>query len=132
MSIWKSAEQSETIKKHAPEDYDVQMAIGKGWEGIAHRLTEQIAQLDPDFKVNCIKEKFGSFRYYISSGTTDDDVKECVYTLIDKAEHEASQTCECCGSTRGAILKGMSWGWFVTLCDECRTTLEKERKHGIF
>ena len=129
MSILKSAEKSELMKQHEPEDYECEMSIAKVWEVIVHRLTEQIESINSEFIIVQVKEKFGGLRYYMQFGEdATRPEKECVYLLIEKAEHEASVTCECCGTQRQVERKSLSWGWVVTLCSECRPALEKERE----
>lgn len=132
MSIWRTAKPSDLILKHSPKDYELDMSIGKGWESIAHRLTQQLDYADPKFTVTCIKEKFGEFRYYVTDISNDEIIQECVFLLLEKAAHEAKQTCECCGSTSSVKKDRMSWGWVVTLCNECKETLEEERRNGEF
>lgn len=130
-SIWKGAKMTQRIKLHEPENYDLYIQCGSGWQGIIDQLTFSLEQLDPDFEIKAIKEKFGSLRYYIDFHKSDNVVEECIYTLLDKAQHEASNTCECCGTKKGVSTKATSWNWLSTLCTTCRAILEEERKNGI-
>ena len=57
-----------------------------------------------------VKEKFGTLRFYLTSGT------DKMYDLIDEAEELSGKTCESCGKpgeTGGT-------GWISTLCGDCR------------
>ena len=58
-----------------------------------------------------VKEKYGGLRFYINGG--DDEV----YGMISLAEHMSYNTCEYCGDTKTAKVRGT--GWIFTLCDKC-------------
>jgi hypothetical protein len=40
--------------------------VGKGWCGIIDQLDKDITELDPDYSITQVKEKFGTLRYYAS------------------------------------------------------------------
>lgn len=63
-----------------------------------------------------VKEKFGSMRFYMTSATEE------MWSLIHKAEAEASNTCEACGEPG----EERNDGWVVTLCDSC----QRAKKEG--
>lgn len=56
-----------------------------------------------------VKEKFGTLRFYVSSGDS------YVHRWIEFAEAMSACVCENCGKPG----KQRSGGWILTLCDEC-------------
>jgi len=65
-----------------------------------------------------VKEKFGTLRFYMTSGTEE------MYNLIHEAEEKSGTICEDCGKP-GKIRHG---GWIRTLCDECCTKDGRDAK----
>ena len=62
-----------------------------------------------NIKVDQIKEKYGTLRFYVSEYT------DAINDIVDEAERKSSETCEMCGSL-GEIRK---LPWITTLCDVC-------------
>lgn len=69
--------------------------------------------LVPQVRVQQIKEKFGTLRFYFRGGD------EYIYGAAQVAEHMSSRICEDCGAP-GKLRDG---GWIRTLCNPC------EEKH---
>ena len=84
------------------------LSVGPGWGDILRRL---YAKLPKSTYVTQVKEKYGSLRFYIGSGSNR------TFDLIDAAERESETTCEACGSP-GTIIEE---GWYKCRCPECRT-----------
>lgn len=97
--------------------------VGQGWYGIIVRLDRAIADLQPDYEVYQIKEKFGGLRYYCQG-----DGSEAIDALIRAAEEEASHTCEVCGRMGDEVTTAGD-GWITTRCPSCR---EKPTQLGVF
>lgn len=112
---------TESLPRRLVERIEAGMGCGSyvlnGWRSIVLKLDEDLAQIDPHYKVDQIKEKFGGLRYYV---TLSDDVTEeqrnQIYDLIDKAEARSVETCDVCGNPgeHGTT----SRGWIVTRCNE--------------
>ena len=97
---------------------------GDGWfELLKDCLTEIKAELDKNpytideffdgFKIDQIKEKYGTLRLYITPHT--DEISE----IIEKAELRSEVTCESCGATgklRGGVVGDY---WMRTSCQAC-------------
>jgi hypothetical protein len=64
------------------------------------------------FTIQCIKEKFGTLRFYVSGA---DDT---IYRMIVGAETASSITCEACGAPGKFSRRG---AWFRTMCTNCST-----------
>ena len=101
--------------KMGPEDSCLSFGIecGDGWYNLVDYLLSAIHERQPEVKIEQIKEKFGSLRVYIDSGSGD------VFDLIDAAEAISARTCELCGEP-GETTRGP---WIVTRCDKCRSKL---------
>lgn len=82
--------------------------VGPGWSGILDHLYDKLPK---KLYVMQVKEKYGSLRFYIGSGSNR------TFALIDKAEKESEITCEVCGK-EGKIFSIR--GWYMCRCPECR------------
>lgn len=101
-----------------------------GWKTIVEETDAMLAYLDPDYKIQQIKEKYGTLRYYYEGGKTR-LVQDIMAAVVRQAEYESAYSCEGCGnSSRGsnpskgttydptAVLKVRS-GWYKTICNSC-------------
>ena len=99
------------LLERIPDGWGRWIQCGAGWYPILARLEERLGQIDPDYQVHQIKEKFGTLRFYWAG--RDYNVGEAV---VADAEAESARTCERCGSP-GNLRKRR--GWLRTLCDSC-------------
>lgn len=89
---------------------------GDGWEPIIRRLSEKLepllAAMSEDERPTAmqVKEKFGTLRFYMTGGETEE-----MNALIQAAEDESASTCETCGAP--GTQRGKSW--LFTACDLC-------------
>ena len=96
---------------------------GDGWEPIIREAASKLEPLieqwvkdhinDEDFedwqpRASQIKEKFGTLRFYLSSGTDE------MFEIVEKAEEKSETICEVCG--KPGKLSGP--GWYKTVCEE--------------
>lgn len=79
--------------------------IGRGWLKIIVDLDAKLAEIDPNYQLQQVKEKFGGLRYY---AVTETDHREVFRQLIAEAEQVAAVTCEVCGE-RGEEVKINNW-----------------------
>ena len=82
-------------------------SFGEGWDELVEQLTHQIIARDPNIRIDQVKEKFGTLRYYVDRATPE------VRALIDAAETASESVCERCGEP-GTLRRR---GWMATLCD---------------
>ncbi len=76
-----------------------------------------------------IKEKFGGLRFYVLiDASIDNEIKEKIRSLINKAESESVTICENCGEP-GKTINPPS-GWVLTLCEACAKNTIK--RYGEF
>jgi hypothetical protein len=90
---------------------------GDGWESIIRAAAEKLEPLireyrathpDDEFvpRASQIKEKYGTLRFYLSSGTDE------MFEIANEAESRSETVCEVCGQA-GRLL---GRGWLVTRC----------------
>lgn len=97
-----------TIKEW--QEYECDLPIPQGWQDHVRELIDEIAKIDDTIEVMQIKEKFGSLRFYILSGTDE------IFDLIDEYERKTEEMCE----NDGYTAKTRKYGyWLKTLCDSC-------------
>jgi hypothetical protein len=74
-----------------------------GWFDLIWKLCEELeplVQMDENFEVVQVKEKFGGLRFYIARGDWRGDSTidwDAVHKAINDAEHVSFVTCEYCG-----------------------------------
>ena len=90
------------------------ISVDDGWYPIIADLHTKLLEVDPDYTLYQVKEKFGSLRYYI--GVEASKSAEA-YALVNEAEKQAAHTCEMCG-VDGATLR-TERSWVKTMCDSC-------------
>jgi len=98
------------LLERIPDGWGRWISCGPGWYPILARIEERLSELDPDYEVNQIKEKFGTLRFYWEGDIPDGDA------IVDEAEAESARTCELCGSVGHLRTRA---GWLKTLCDTC-------------
>lgn len=87
--------------------YDIECGIG--WKHLYEPLIKMCEERN--IKIEQIKEKFGTLRFYVDSAPDD------VYDAIDEAERKSEKTCELCGNP--GILRNNVL--LQTLCDDCHS-----------
>lgn len=87
--------------------------VNPGWVPIVDELQAAILEIDPDVKVEQVKEKFGGLRYYYF---TDSDREPEIEELVRAAEVKAAKTCEVCGADAPDGPDTWGQGWLNTLC----------------
>lgn len=102
-----------------------------GWDWILEDLAAKLKYLDFNYKINQVKEKFGTLRFYYEPLIQKEIVLDIMDDVVQKAEELSASTCELCGnSSRCAIAsRGVKYdptvgikynsGWYKTLCDTC-------------
>lgn len=88
-------------------------ACGPGWEALlarAFRAIEAHLAATPEltFRLNDIKEKYGTLRLYYDGGN------DTIAAIVEEAEFWSGRTCDRCG--KPGLLNGQ--GWLQTTCPE--------------
>lgn len=96
--------------------------VGDGWYKLLRKAAAKMEPLvvaavaeSPEsyefgyYRATQIKEKYGTLRFYLSSGT------DKMYAIADAAERESAKVCEKCG--KPGKLRGVEWVY--TRCAAC-------------
>jgi len=100
----------EQIQKRVDAGAHCDSQVGPGWIPLILELDKQLEQIDSNYVINQIKEKFGGLRYYV------DSLSDEGWKLVDEAEAKSMTICEVCGQPgkRTNIPGGF---WIKTLCE---------------
>jgi MinD superfamily P-loop ATPase len=94
--------------------------MSRGWYPIIVELDRRLAELDEDYVVHQVKEKFGGLRYYFEpTPSATPDTIAAMRAAVKEAKSVAERTCEECGAS-GGVLRGERM-YVQTLCEECAT-----------
>ena len=83
--------------------------VKSGWYTLIKNLISDLIELGWNKEICQVKEKFGTLRFYINSGSDE------IHNRIRQSELDSSKICEQCGSP-GELIKDR--GWLSTLCEE--------------
>lgn len=95
----------ESMLKYTPEMLEIldkvdptfgrEIACDEGWWPLISELHHKICELDPDYRIYQIKEKFGTLRFYCAP--SNPDIQNQINALVREYELLSSQTCEITG-----------------------------------
>lgn len=105
------------ILRRIPDGWGRWISCSRGWYSIIIALDQALAEIDPDYVLHQVKEKFGTLRYYYR--TEVEGARERMNTLIRAAETRCGATCELCGEP--GVRHSNGRGWILTLCPSCAT-----------
>lgn len=95
-------------------------AVGQGWMKIVEPALRAMKKIDPNIRIDQIKEKFGGLRIYFAA--SDPILYDMLELVVNGAESKAWHTCEECGELAERV---NDEGWIRTICDSC---MEKGKK----
>jgi hypothetical protein len=96
-----------------------QVWCGAGWHRLVAETNRRLAEIDPSYRLDQVKEKFGLLRYYASPSPASDldaDARRHFTAIISSAEVASGFLCEVCGRADAQLL-GQGRGRARTLCD---------------
>jgi hypothetical protein len=102
--------------------------VGAGWHPLVRKLESKLLDIDPDYQLQQVKEKFGGLRYYAQS-QVDPEFEGLFHTTISEYEERSFSTCELCGQP-GTL--DQSGHWLKTLCDRHRAERQTARRKADF
>lgn len=73
--------------------------IGQGWHPLIIELDKKISEIDPDYELDQVKEKFGQLRYFITPNPNDWRSFKEIEEIIEEYEAKSAQICQICGET---------------------------------
>lgn len=96
--------------------------VEAGWYPLVITTDSGLAEIDADYVVHQIKEKYGTLRYYCapSSEGPSGEIRDAFRAVIRDAERASAITCEPCGAPGTLHNKGP---WVKTLCESCAEIL---------
>lgn len=101
--------------------------IHDGWLWLVAQLHTDLIKIDPDYRIDQVKEKFGGLRYYVTLSCDKEKSDQC-YELISKAEKDSFTICETCGLPG----KELDTGWLLTTCERCKKELIDNRNNAVY
>ncbi len=106
------------IMARIPPGWGRWISCSRGWYPIIIELDQALAEIDPDYELHQVKEKYAGLRFYFhaSDGMPEAETQR-MEALVDAAESRCEATCELCGKpgTRHTSQRG----WLMTLCSAC-------------
>jgi hypothetical protein len=115
----------ETILRRIPDGWGRWISVDAGWYPLVIATDHRLAEIDPDYVVQQIKEKFGTLRYYCTPGSEDASAEllDSLDAITEDAQRASAITCERCGEP--GILQRTRY-WAKTLCGVCGDRLGYE------
>lgn len=101
------------ILKRIPDGWGRWISCDKGWYPLITELDKALVELDPNYTIHQVKEKFGGLRYYASSTSS------VAHDLIDEAERKSYTICELCGAPAQLMKTNSKYPWYKTVCSAC-------------
>ena len=68
---------------------------GEGWHDLILELDEELSQIDPDYRIYQVKEKFGALRVYLAP--SNPMLQSELSKIVEKYERISLLTCEMTG-----------------------------------
>jgi hypothetical protein len=97
-------------------DFDLERDhVGDGWQPLIEKLHIDLLNIDPNYEVLQIKEKFGGLRYYIQM-SFEMSIYNAQEALIEEAEAKSFTICEYCGEPGKERRNGLRW--IKTTCEK--------------
>ncbi len=112
------------IMMRIPDGWGRWISCDRGWYPIIIGVDRRLAELDPNYTVHQVKEKFdGLWYYYEPTDSVDGTALRKMSEIVAEAEAEAEaevagETCERCGSVEQVEVR-MDLFLVLPMCDEC-------------
>ena len=115
--------QIEALKNKFLPNYYKSVDVDEGWYQIVVDCDNLLTEIDPNYQIAQIKQKFGGLRYYFQpSDVNNGELYVKMNAVVLAYEKIASMTCEATGKP-GVLMKSKG-GWVKTLDPEyAKTTL---------
>lgn len=109
--------QVEALKNKFLPNYYKSVDVDEGWYQIVVDCDNLLTEIDPDYQIAQIKQKFGGLRYYFQpSDVNNGELYVKMNAVVLAYEKIASITCEATGKP-GVLMKSKG-GWVKTLDPE--------------
>lgn len=104
----------EELKKKIVPEYWKSIDVDEGWYQVVLDCDKELTEIDHNYQIFQIKEKFGGLRYYFQPSQSDTLAE--MNKVVSKYEEIAARTCEATGNP--GILMKSNYGWLKTLNPE--------------
>lgn len=122
--------QIENLKNKFVLDWSKSIDVDEGWYQIIIDCDKELSQIDPDYQIYQIKQKFGRLRYYYKASQPFEEKTYLKMTsIVSKYESLSSCTCEATGLP--GLLMNSSKGWYKTLNPQWIVTSEIYKNYKI-
>lgn len=102
-------------KRRSDGHYGVDLEGSDGWKKLVLEADSMLSFIDPDYKIQQVKQKFGGLRFYF--GTEKSGVEYSImYAITEYIESRSRFVCEHCGEF-GRLKEDRKW--IMTLCNSC-------------
>ena len=101
-----------------PDGWGRWIRHSRGWYPLVIDLDTALAEVDPNYDVLQVKEKFGVLKYYYNPHIDSAEMRQQMRALVDTAEAESKAICEECGSRTDVRLRKFPHR-IQTLCERC-------------
>ena len=109
--------QIEALKNKFLPNYYKSVDVDEGWYQIVVDCDNLLTEIDPNYQIAQIKQKFGGLRYYFQpSDVNNGELYVKMNSVVLAYEKIASMTCEATGKP-GVLMKSKG-GWVKTLDPE--------------
>jgi hypothetical protein len=106
--------QIEALKERFVSGYHKSIDVDEGWYQIVLDCHKQLIEIDIDYKINQIKQKFAGLRYYMTpSVVATPEQRDRMHAIVGKYERFSFEICEATGKP-GVLMKSPT-GYLKTL-----------------
>jgi len=97
--------QIEALKERFVSGYHKSIDVDEGWYQIVLDCHKQLIEIDINYKINQIKQKFAGLRYYMTpSVVATPEQRDRMHDIVDKYERLSFEICEATGQP-GVLMK---------------------------
>lgn len=89
------------------------ISCGEGWFPLIYECDRELAEIDPEYKVCQIKQKFGGLRFYFDSDKAE--LLDKMTAVCHKYEQKSFSVCELTGKPGRLMVRNR---WYKTLDPE--------------
>ena len=119
--------QIEELKKKILPGYWPAIDVDEGWYQLVMDCDRELTQIDPDYQIAQVKQKYGGLRYYFQSSLSGE--RKAMDDVVAKYEAVAAVTCEATGNP-GVLMKSEG-GWVKTLDPEYASSTPHYRTYTV-
>lgn len=118
------------ILRRIPPHWGRSIACESGWFPLIARLHADLLELDPNYVVLQVKEKFAGLRYYAGISSVDPLIQQRFSVLLDNAERLSKTICELCGEPARLSVSGdPEYPVYKTICTACAVEIASAGGH---